>query len=118
MPHWLRFLIAVLAVWRLSHLLAREDGPWGLVAGLRERLGEGFWGQLLDCFQCLSLWLAVPFAFFVGGTWPERLVAWLALSGGAILLQQYRAEPLILEQGGEDELLRRAPGEDDPPPPG
>lgn len=108
MPVWLRFLLAVLAVWRITHLLTREDGPWALVARLRLALGQGFWGGLIDCFKCLSVWVAAPFAFFVGGDWIEMLVAWLALSAGAILLEEQLTGPLLLEQGETDELLRRS----------
>ena len=37
----LRLVLAALAVWRLTHLLAEEDGPWGLVARLRGLAGRG-----------------------------------------------------------------------------
>ena len=75
------FVLCALAVWRLGHLLAREDGPFNLVFTLRKAAGEGFFGSLLDCFYCLSLWLAVPFAFLLSHDWATRAVAWLALSG-------------------------------------
>ncbi len=106
MPLWLSFLLSALAVWRITHLLTREDGPWKLIARLRRRLGESFWGQLMDCFKCLSMWVAIPFVFFVGGHWIEKIVAWLALSGVAILLEEQTTGPLILEGGASDELLR------------
>ena len=50
--------------------------------------GDGFWGTLLDCFYCLSLWIAAPIAWWMGSQWLERCVLWLALSGGAILLER------------------------------
>lgn len=87
MDQWFRFLLATLAVWRITHLLVHEDGPWDLGARLREQLGPSFWGRLMDCFKCLSVWIAVPFAWFVGGGWIQELVVWLALSGAAILLE-------------------------------
>lgn len=114
MTNWLRFILSVLAVWRITHLLAKEEGPWGIVASLRRNLGKGIWGQLLDCFKCLSLWVAVPFVFFVGGNTIEKIVLWLALSGGAIFLEEYFNEPLIIEQGEKDELLRSERDENDP----
>lgn len=84
--YWL--LIAALAVWRVTHLLSAEDGPWNLVIRLRRRLGQGQWGRLLDCFYCLSLWIAAPFALAAGDSWGERSVLWPALSAGAILLER------------------------------
>ena len=81
-------MLGVLGVWRLTHLLHAEDGPWDLLVHLRSRAGHGFFGGLLDCFYCLSLWIAVPFAFFIGGTWRQRGLLWLALSAGAILIER------------------------------
>lgn len=86
------FVVAVLGVWRVTHLLAAEDGPFALIALLRDRAGHGFMGQLLDCFNCLSLWVAAPFAVAVGPSWNERPLLWLALSGAAILLERLSAE--------------------------
>lgn len=84
--YWL--ILGVLTVWRITHLLYAEDGPWNLVVALRRLAGRGFWGELLDCFHCLSLWVAPPFALWLGERWPERLLLWPALSAGAILLER------------------------------
>lgn len=81
-------IVGVLAVWRLTHLLCEEDGPGDLFARLRRALGNGFFGQMLDCFYCLSLWVAAPAAWFLGSSWLDRLFLWLGLSGGAILLER------------------------------
>ena len=84
--YWL--VIGILVVWRITHLLAAEDGPWDIVILLRRQAGAGFWGKLLDCFYCLSLWAAAPFALLLGGGWTERLLLWPALSSGAILIER------------------------------
>jgi hypothetical protein len=36
----LRFALASLATWRVTHLLAEEDGPWDAVVRARARLGR------------------------------------------------------------------------------
>jgi hypothetical protein len=84
----LKFIVGTLAVWRLTYLLAAEDGPFYLLARLRRRLGSGSWGGLMDCFYCLSIWIAIPFAIWLGGLWIERLIICLALSGAAILVNR------------------------------
>ena len=56
--YWL--VVGMLAVWRVTHLLQAEDGPWDVVVRLRQAVGNGFWGKLLDCFHCLSVWIAAP----------------------------------------------------------
>jgi Protein of unknown function (DUF1360) len=83
-----RFVLAVLATWRVTHLLAHEDGPADLIVRLRARLGRSFAGQLMDCFYCLSIWIAVPAALFVSLKPVEWLMSWLAVSGGACLLER------------------------------
>jgi hypothetical protein len=97
-------VVGVLGVWRTSHLLYAEDGPWDVVVRLRSRAGDGMWGRLLDCFYCLSLWAALPFAWLCGATWVERLLLWPALSAGAILLERARGglppEPPVPPIGG------------------
>lgn len=84
----LTFVVSVLAVWRVSHLLWGEDGPWQLLVRFRRRLGDGFAGRLLDCFYCLSVWVAAPAAWWIGPTWEERALLWPALSAGAILIER------------------------------
>jgi hypothetical protein len=101
--------LAILALWRVTHLLHAEDGPWDLLAKLRGVAGERFFGPLLDCFYCLSLWLALPLAWALSPSWPERLLLWPALSGGAILLERvtqrdvvrYHEEPLPPSEPGD-----------------
>jgi len=80
------FIICSLAVWRLTHLLSNEDGPFDAVIKFRKLFGQSFFGNLLDCFYCLSLWIAVPFAVFLSRGWLEGLIIWLGLSGAACLL--------------------------------
>jgi hypothetical protein len=92
--YWLT--LGILAVWRITHLLNAEDGPWDFLVRFRRLAGNGFWGSLLDCFYCLSLWIAAPFAWLLGNDWKERILLWPALSGGAIL-----AERLTSRRGDE-----------------
>ncbi len=103
--YWLA--IGILAVWRITHLLQAEDGPWGLGVRLRQRLGRTFWGELLDCFYCLSIWIALPCALGIGESWGERVLLWPALSGGAVLLQRATTPTVPPAQFTEDEEIKR-----------
>jgi hypothetical protein len=94
---WPRFVLAVLATWRLTHLLASEDGPADLLARLRARMGHGLLGELMDCFQCLSLWVAAPLAAFVALRPWDWVLSWLALSGGACLLERLGRDPVVIQ---------------------
>ena len=82
-------VIALLAIWRITHLLGREDGPFGVLRRFRDALGRGEASQLVHCFYCLSLWVALPFAWMLASTgWVEGALLWFGLSGGAILLER------------------------------
>ena len=87
-------VVGVLATWRLTHLLAHEDGPGDILARARRLIGNGWAGRLFDCFNCLSLFVAVPATLWlatdpVSGWW-----IWLALSGAACLLERLGGHPI------------------------
>lgn len=109
--HWFRFVLGVFATWRVAHMLAHEDGPWDLVVRLRGAVGNGLWGRLLDCLYCVSPWIAAPIAFAVAGDAVEWVLAWLALSGAACLLERLVPAPVavinpIMDEGDGDGMLR------------
>jgi hypothetical protein len=97
MSWWIRSVLAVLATWRVTHLLASEDGPADIVVRFRALLGRSIFGQLMDCFNCLSLWIAALAALFVSRRPVEWLFCWLALSGGACLLERMGQEPVVIQ---------------------
>lgn len=90
------FIAATLATWRLTHLVVAEDGPWDVVVHLRRLAGNSPLGAAMDCFYCASLWVALPLAAWwvseTQQTLAHTLVAWPALSGGALLLERRRPE--------------------------
>lgn len=88
-----RFALAALTTWRLTHLLAEEDGPGDLVVHARARLGTSLAGELMDCFYCLSVWVAAPLTLTITRRPRAALVTWLALSGAACLLERVTEEP-------------------------
>jgi hypothetical protein len=107
---WFGWVVGCLATWRLTQLLVRDDGPWDLAFRLRRAGGDGAFGRALDCFACCSLWCAAPVAWWIGRDAVESVLAWLAMSGAACLLDRVGQPPLMMqtwtEPGGADELLR------------
>lgn len=99
---WSSLVLAVLATWRITHLLANEDGPADLIVRFRARLGSGGLGKLMDCFQCLSLWIAAPMALFVSQNPLELSLIWLALSGAACLLERIGQPPVMMQSMSQE----------------
>ena len=107
----LRFVLAVFATWRVTHLLANEDGPADLVFHLRRWLGESPVGGLMDCFNCLSFWIAAPAAILLTSDILSWVMSWLALSGAACLLERLTTRPAVIEHNstsmeGDNHVLR------------
>ena len=84
----LYLILSVFAVWRITHLLSKEDGPFDIIFLIRKKAGNSFLGKLMDCFYCLSIWIALPFGIWLGQNWIEKILVWLALSGAACLFEQ------------------------------
>jgi len=101
-----RFLLAGLATWRLAFMLVRDDGPGDVFVRLRKRLGGRSIGKLLSCVRCVGVWVGLPLAFFVGGTWIELVLVWLALAGVAALIDEWTKPPFIWQEDTRNELLR------------
>ena len=117
--YWLA--LGILGVWRVTHLLAAENGPWDTIARARLKLGDHVLGRLFDCFYCLSLWVSAPFAWALGASLRETVLLWLAMSGGAILLERVagrreRREPLepLFWEDDSDGVLRKTSSSGEP----
>ena len=111
--YWL--IIGILAVWRVSCLVNSEPGPWGAFKRIRRRFAGTVFGDLVNCFYCLSVWVSAPFAFVLNDTWKGRLLLWPALSAGAIIIERtvhretYAPMPVYYEDQEEDHVLRQEP---------
>jgi hypothetical protein len=81
-------LVGMFAVWRATHFLHAEDGPWKLAAKLRNAASGGIFAGPFECFYCLSLWVSVPVSALLANGWSDGILLWLGLSGGAIALER------------------------------
>jgi hypothetical protein len=84
--YWL--VLGILGVWQITHLLHAEDGPWRSLQRLRAFLTGLGLGIAVTCFYCLSIWVALPIAFWIGESWPERILLWFALAGAVSLMER------------------------------
>lgn len=79
-------VVAALAVYRVSRMVAIEEGPFKLFTHIRSLAPAQTWVQRgLECPICISFWVALPAAWWLGGD----VLTWLALSGAAVLLTKW-----------------------------
>jgi hypothetical protein len=82
------FILVCLAVWRICHFIAKEDGPWSFMWEIRERVYRKEWWEfheVLECVKCNSVWVSyifVPFCFH-----EHQFLSWLAVSAAVCLLE-------------------------------
>ncbi len=88
MTDWFGLVVAILATWRVAHLVSREDGPFDGILILRQKAGNTALGRLMDCPYCLSLWIAAPVALLLAQGVTDWLLLWLGVSGGACLAEK------------------------------
>lgn len=94
-------VLGALATWRLSHLLAEEDGPGEVLARLRGRLEGGPLAPLAGCFDCVSVWAAAPVALAVVRGRAGVVITGLGLSGAACLLRRATESPPLIVPVGQ-----------------
>jgi hypothetical protein len=88
------FILFVLAIWRITHMLQSETGPMAIFAKLQQFISnlnsrQGGIREMFYCFNCLSIWISIPFAVIYGrNNIFEVFVSILALSAGAILFDR------------------------------
>lgn len=83
--------LAALAIYRLSRMIALEEGPFRWFAWIQERTEkQDTWIKRgLHCPACLSWWFAFFAAFyFLPLSLPQFLLTWWGLAGAAMALYQ------------------------------
>lgn len=88
-------ILAILATWRISSMLAEEEGPGfpGLYVRYRTFVSRGrpHWVRKgVSCVWCTSFWIGLFITCFLVGVgeapWFLFPIWWMGLSGGAITL--------------------------------
>lgn len=89
---FLRLAVASLAVYRIAHMLAREDGPFDLFNLWREWIGQRNWiGRGFHCVLCISFWLsllAMAWVMFCRNVFLDALMIWLSIAGLVLIFHQ------------------------------
>lgn len=88
MDELVKYLVIVIVVWRLTHLITTEDGPFDLIIKLRKGVGNSFLGKLMDCFYCLSIWIGLAFAIYSEKNVEMIIIFTLYYSGSSILIEK------------------------------
>ena len=90
-----RLVLIVLAVYRLSRLIAIDDGPLDIFKRTRATIGRSAYrggiykstADWVNCSYCVGIWFAAIAAFMAGRLWRDRALLWLGIAGGQAVLQ-------------------------------
>lgn len=93
----LNFFLVALAVWRVSSLFAREDGPFDLFLRFRillgakfdqnsEEVGTNWISKGILCLLCNSIWFSALGALVISQSLVWYFINLLALSALAVLI--------------------------------
>jgi hypothetical protein len=92
---WFVLILGSLATFRLSHLMAKESGPFAMFERIRAAVpgGRGSVKEWLSCIWCFSLTASavVCLIFWAGGlalTWNFWILHWLAFSSISLLINK------------------------------
>ena len=91
------FILLTLATFRISHMVAMEEGPWHLferlhlllgakvdITGQHWTAGNNVLAKLMSCPLCLSVWVGLVLAVvFVRGSILDVLLVAVAASGAS-----------------------------------
>lgn len=87
------FIVGVLATWRITSILHHEEiaAPFRALLGVQEDEGltsypDTFLGHLIECFWCVSVWVAIGCTLIL--VWFPYLLLPFALSAGAIAIER------------------------------
>jgi hypothetical protein len=74
-------------------MLQVETGPLGIFARLQSLLAglkpnQGGLKEMFFCFNCLSVYISIPFALFIAASMFEVVLYTLALSAFAIIINR------------------------------
>lgn len=92
MNPWFGLVLSILAVYRISYLVAKEDGPFDLFMRIRHKTDSfdppSDWiGRGMRCILCISFWLSlIPAVGLFRGDVMEIISGWFGIAGGVLVL--------------------------------
>lgn len=98
MDSWYIVLLGI-ATWRISRMFWAERGPLDVFSRLRAKLASrqkrmGGLYDLISCFYCVTVWVAVAFALFISDSLLTFMANTFIMSGIAAIIHD-----LIGKQG-------------------
>lgn len=86
----MNIVIALLAIYGLAFLIKESDGPWGVIAWLRNRLIKSWAGvfffKLLNCYFCVGCHCGWIVYLLSAESYKWQFFVLWALAGGAVSL--------------------------------
>lgn len=90
----MEWVALVLAAYRVSYMIAYEEGPGGIIAAVQGRidpLQKTWLGRGIRCVFCISFWITLLGAALLleYSTWQTFVLSWLSAAAGVMLLHRW-----------------------------
>jgi len=87
----MNIIIQMCAIFGIAFLIKESDGPWGIMAWLRNKLVSNkyvgvFFYKLLDCWFCTGNWAAWAIYLLTEQSYKLNIIFVWGLAGGSICL--------------------------------
>lgn len=84
-------IVSLLAIFGLSYAIRETDGPWGVIAWLRNKLMQNkhvgvFFYQLISCPFCTGFWCGIAVYCLQASAWGVKETLVWGLTGAATSL--------------------------------
>lgn len=81
----------LLSMFGLTFLIKESDGPWGIMAWVRNKLMTNkyvgvFFFKLLECYFCVGFWAGIAVYLLSPRPWEVNILICFGLAGGATSL--------------------------------
>lgn len=89
----LKIILIILGVFRISHLIVYEMGPFDIFSKLRglivKNIKTAWIVEGFNCVLCISFWLSAIGAFFVSFDFSDYFIRWFGIAGAVAIISLF-----------------------------
>lgn len=87
----IEFTICVFAIYRVSYMIAQEEGPFGIFAFIQGKTAKqsNWFERGMNCLMCISFWLSLLASLYLSQSVVQFFLYWFSIAGGVLVLHKW-----------------------------